>query len=256
MRYIIVVAIGVTALLASQFAQASSPTKVVWRTGNLIVNPGGESGPATPDTATEVLPVPGWQVTGGFFTAAYNGFRWAPDPKDRTRAAGAKFFVGCFAPPGQTVNVGKATQDVSLAKWAQDIDKKMIRVSFSAELGGYNGTENRAVAWIEFLNSNNARTGDRVRLVGPTYLQRQGVTRVEPRATVAPVPAGARTARVILAGSRTGSGPAASSTRSASASVTPRRPKLATIVTPPHVSVGLAGRPRSAAGAAAADACS
>ena len=35
----------------------------------------------------------------------------------------------------------------------------------------------------------------------------KGVTRVEPRAAVAPVPAGARTARVILAGSRTGSGP-------------------------------------------------
>jgi hypothetical protein len=46
-----------------------------------------------------------------------------------------------------------------------------------------------------------------VRLVGPTFLQRQGVTRVEPRAAVAPVPTGARTARVILAGSRTGSGP-------------------------------------------------
>jgi hypothetical protein len=207
MRYITFVAIGVTALLASQFAQAAGPTTVVRLSSNLVINPGGESGPATPDSAAEALPVPGWQVTGGFFTAAYNGFRWAPDPKDRTRASGAKFFVGCFAPAGQTINSGTATQDVPLAKWATDIDKKVVRISFSAELGGYNGTENRATAQIAFLDANKAPVGGRVRLVGPTYLQRQGVTRVEPRAAVAPVPAGARTARVILAGSRTGSGP-------------------------------------------------
>jgi hypothetical protein len=207
MRFIISVAIGVTALLASQFAQAAGPTKVVRLSSNLVVNPGAESGSATPDSAAEALAVPDWQVTGGFFAAAYNGFRWAPDPKDRTRASGAKLFVGCFAPAGQTINSGTATQDVSLAKWATDIDRKVIRVSFSAELGGYDGTENRATAQIAFLDAKGAPIRGRVRLVGPTYLQRQGVTRVEPRAAVAPVPAGARTARVILAGSRTGSGP-------------------------------------------------
>ena len=46
-----------------------------------------------------------------------------------------------------------------------------------------------------------------MRVVGPTYLQRQGVTRVEPHSATGTVPAGARQVKVTLTGSRAGSGP-------------------------------------------------
>ena len=57
---------------------------------NLLKNPGAELGPATPDSAQQVLPVPGWETTGNFYAAGYNGFRWAPDPQNRTKGSGSK----------------------------------------------------------------------------------------------------------------------------------------------------------------------
>ncbi len=175
--------------------------------GNLLKNPGAELGPATPDTAETPLPVPAWETTGGFYTAPYNGFRWAPDPPNRTKGSGAKFFVGCLAAPGQTVNLGTATQTASLARWGARIDKGGIVLTLSAELGGYNGTVNRATAQAVFLDAAGKALGRRIQLVGPTYLQRQGVTRVEPRTKTGAVPAGARQVKVTLTGSRAGSGP-------------------------------------------------
>lgn len=174
---------------------------------NLLKNPGAELGPATPDSAQQVLPVPGWETTGNFYAAGYNGFRWAPDPQNRTKGSGSKLFVGCFAPSGQTVNLGTASQTVSLAKWGTAIDQGKIALTLSAELGGYDGTENRATAQVVTLDASGAPVGKKLRIVGPTYLQRQGITRVEPRSATGAVPKGARQASVTLTGSRTGSGP-------------------------------------------------
>ncbi len=90
---------------------------------NLLKNPGAELGPVTPDGATEPLPVPAWETTGGFHVVGYGGYRWAPAPADKTKGSGSKFFSGCLAPAGQTVNVGTATQTASLARWGAAIDK-------------------------------------------------------------------------------------------------------------------------------------
>lgn len=193
------------ALLVPLAAHGASAPKSLSK--NLLKNPGAELGPATPDTAQAPLPVPGWDVTGGFFTAAYGTFRWAPAAADRTKGSGAKLFVGCFAKPGETVNLGTATQVASVARWAKAIDDGGVVLTLSAELGGYDGTENRATAQAVFLTAGGAPVGRRIRLTGPTYLQRQGVTRVEPRSATGAVPKGARQVRVVLAGTRTGSGP-------------------------------------------------
>lgn len=174
---------------------------------NLIKNPGAELGPATPDSAQEALPLPAWETTGGFRAVGYGGYRWAPDPRDKTKGSGSKFFDGCLAPSGQTVNLGTATQVVSIARWAGAIDKGTVALAFSAELGGYDGTENRATAQAVFLTAAGAPVGKKIRLVGPTYIQRQGVTRLEPRSATGAVPKGARQVKVTLTGSRTGSGP-------------------------------------------------
>lgn len=188
--------------LASLAAPAPKPLSK-----NLLRNPGAELGAPTPDTADAPAAVPGWQVTGGFFAAAYGAHRWAPAAADRTRGAGAKFFIGCFAAPGETVNLGTATQPASIARWAKSIDKGGVVLTLSAELGGYDGTENRATAQAVFLNAAGSPVGRKIRVVGPTYTQRQGVTRVEPRSATGAVPKGARQVRVTLTGTRTGSGP-------------------------------------------------
>lgn len=192
------------ALLPLAAAAAPSPRPL---SKNLLKNPGAELGPATPDSALEVLAVPAWETTGGFHAAGYSGYRWAPAAADKTKGSGSKLFVGCFAPAGQTVNLGTATQTASLARWGARIDKGGIALTLSAELGGYNGTENRAVAEAVFLSASGAPVGRMLRLVGPTYLQRQGVTRVEPRTKTGTVPKGARQVKVTLTGTRTGSGP-------------------------------------------------
>lgn len=200
-------ALAAAALLVPLAALASPAPAGKPLSKNLLKNPGAELGPATSDTSESVQPVPAWDTTGNFFAAGYNGFRWAPAAVDRTKASGAKFFVGCFAPVGQTVNLGTATQTASLARWGAAIDKGGVALTLSADLGGYDGTANRATAQAVFLDAAGAPVGEKVRLVGPTYLQRQGVTRMEPRSATGAVPAGARQVKVTLTGSRAGTGP-------------------------------------------------
>lgn len=183
---------------------AARPTPI---SKNLVKNAGAELGPATSDSAKSALPVPSWTVTGGFFAAAYNGYSWAPSPGDRTKGSGAKFFVGCFQELGQTVNAGTATQEVPLGRWTKSIDAGSAGLVFSADLGGSDGTVNRAVATVTFVDANGGTMGKRIRLVGPTYIQRQGNTRLEPRSRTGAVPKGARSMRVGLTGSRNGLGP-------------------------------------------------
>ena len=195
----------VAALCVPLLAHAATAPKPLSK--NLLKNPGAELGPATSDTAEAPAPVPAWDATGGFFTAAYGAHRWAPAAADRTKGSGAKFFIGCFAAPGETVNLGTATQVASVARWAKTIDKGGVVLTLSAELGGYDGTENRAMAQAVFLNAAGGPVGKRIRLTGPTYTQRQGVTRVEPRSATGAVPAGARQVKVTLTGTRAGSGP-------------------------------------------------
>ena len=64
-----------------------------------------------------------------------------------------------------------------------------------------------ALQGLGWAGVSGARVGKPIGLKGPTYLQRQGVTRVEPRAKTGVVPAGARSMQVTLTGSRTGAGP-------------------------------------------------
>lgn len=204
MRLALLSLLGAALLLPLASLAAPAPKAL---SGNLVKNPGAELGPVTPDGATEPLPVPAWETTGGFHVVGYSGYRWAPAAADKTKGSGSKFFAGCLAPLGQTVNLGTATQTASLARWGARIDKGGIVLTLSAELGGYNGTVNRAIAEAVFLNASGAPVGRKLRVVGPTYLQRQGVTRVEPRTKTAAVPAGARQVKVTLTGTRAGSGP-------------------------------------------------
>ncbi len=197
-RLTTLVALTVTAGLAASGAAAAPalPSK------NLVKNPGAELGPATPDSAEAALSVPLWTITNGFHARGYNAFINAPAQADRTKGSGSKFFVGCFQPPGQTVTQGSAEQTASVRLWAKAIDAGTVALRFSAELGGYDGRVNRATAEAVFLDaSGNPVTRKKLRLAGPTYLERQGVTRVEPRTATAAVPAGTRQVKIKLAGS-------------------------------------------------------
>jgi hypothetical protein len=197
-RLTVLLALIVAAGLATTMASAAPPLP----TRNLVKNPGAELGPATPDAAEAALPVPSWTVSNGFHARGYNAYISAPALADRTKGSGSKFFVGCFQPPGQTVTQGSAEQTVFVNLWAKAIDAGTVALQFSAELGGYDGRVNRATAEVAFLDGGGKPvTRRRLRLAGPTYLQRQGVTRVEPRTATAPVPAGTRQLKVKLGGS-------------------------------------------------------
>ena len=68
--------------------------------------------------ARHPCPCPAWETTGGFFAAAYNGFRWAPDPHQPHQGLGLEVLRRLLSAPGQAVNLGTATQTVSIARWA------------------------------------------------------------------------------------------------------------------------------------------
>ena len=126
MRYLISVAIGVAALFASQFAHAAGPTKVV----RLSIEPRGQPGRRVWIGDARFLQLQHCPCPAGRSPAASSRPRTTASvghPTRRTALARPAPSSSSAASlrRGQTINSGTATQDVSLAKWAKDIDKKL-----------------------------------------------------------------------------------------------------------------------------------
>ena len=105
---------------------------------NLVVNGNAEAGPGAPSNSGVMKP-PGWTTTGEFTAVKYGASGGFPDmtspgPSDR----GANFFAGGNVP------VSTATQTISLAAGAADIDKGTVTYVFSAWLVAGRQREGRA----------------------------------------------------------------------------------------------------------------
>jgi len=158
---------------------------------NLVVNGNAEAGPGAPSSSGVMKP-PGWTTTGQFTAVKYGaagGFpdKTSPGPTDR----GANFFAGGNAP------VSTATQTISLAAGAADIDKGSVTYVFSAWLGGYSSQDDNAKVTLILKGADGASIAQTQ--LGPVLAtERKGVAGFFARKTSDAVPKGARSATITL----------------------------------------------------------
>jgi len=161
-------------------------------TGNLLVNGDAESAPGS--DAGDVVPVPGWTVTAGNFTAiTYNpnfgGVEaGSPGPVDR----GLNYFGG-----GPSIELSVATQTIDLAFAAADIASGQAGFELSGWLGGFSSQDDNAVLSATFLDgANNALSSFSI---GPVLAaDRENVTGLLFRSLTGSIPAGTGSALITL----------------------------------------------------------
>ncbi|AXG82860.1 phosphoesterase [Streptomyces paludis] len=172
---------------------------------NLLVNGDAESGPG--DGAEPVSSVTGWTVRQGApALIAYshgNGYPTPADPGPAPAQRGSRFFSGGNSPRTAL------TQDVTLpatgATGRRAVDAGRVRYTLSAWLGGYAAQEDGVRLSVEFRDAKGTPVA--LSVLGPvTAAERDSRTALLERTAGALVPFGARTARVLLVFTRTGSG--------------------------------------------------
>jgi hypothetical protein len=174
---------------------AAAPAGAVVPTGNLVVNPGAEAGPASPD-ASQQLPPPGWTVESTFTAVRYGapGFLTAAD--SAALGGGANFFAG--GPGGAT---SAATQVIDLSGAAAEIDAGKVSGTLSALLGGYATQTDHAIVTATFLGPDGNATAS-IALPTVTSTDRNSVTALAARTASGRVPPGTRRVSVRIDATR------------------------------------------------------
>lgn len=170
---------------------------------NLVVNGDAESGSG--GTADPVSKVRGWNVTQGApALIAYSlggGYPTTSDPGPARR--GSRFFSGGNSPRTTL------TQDIDLPRSGptgrRAIDAGKVRYTLAGWLGGFAGQEDGARLSVEFRDAKGTPVA--LSVLGPVgAADRQSRTGLLERTTEAAVPPTARSARLLLVFTRSGSG--------------------------------------------------
>ncbi len=159
---------------------------------NLLANPGGEDGPGDPGGYTVVTDMPFWTRTGNFNVVRYEAPDFpnysSPGPPER----GLNFLAG-----GPANQYSTASQDISIASLAGQVDTGKLTATLSGWLGGYSSQGDHAVVRADFLDSGANPLGACV--IGPvTSAERGNVTGMLFRESSAAVPPLTRAIRVTV----------------------------------------------------------
>ncbi|HZQ49715.1 MAG TPA: phosphoesterase [Candidatus Dormibacteraeota bacterium] len=169
-----------------------SPPTPPFTAPNLVQNGGAESDTGATDSAP-IVPPSAWTATAGepdvVQYGASGGFPTAGDPGPTDR--GSNFFGGGNAP------CSEMTPKIDLRSRAADIDGGKVSFYLSAWLGGWDGQDDFATVTVTFAPGGTADT------IGPvTQTDRQGATGLQQRATSGQVPAGTRSATIVVQSTR------------------------------------------------------
>lgn len=170
---------------------------------NLLVNGDAERGPG--GSAEPVSAVHGWVVREGApALVGYdvgNGYPTLADPGPAHR--GSRFFSGGNSP--RTALVQDVPLPVGGPVGRAAVDAGRVRYAVSGWLGGYATQEDGARLSVEFRDGRGTPVA--LSVLGPvTAAERGGRTALVERSAQAAVPPGARSARVLLVFTRSGSG--------------------------------------------------
>src|SRR6516225_10267627 len=200
-------AFGVAGLLVVSMntvpASAANPIE----SPNLLVNPGAEFGDPSL-TGYSSVSIPGWTVTGTPTVVKYGTtaqwpsplsspappfprFLQFPRPGEGPPDGGAQFFGGG--------NVASSTlsQTVDLSGAAAQIDTGTVSYTLSGWLGGFLEDPSETSVNIAFLAANQSPLGGNK--IGPvSVIERRFKTALLQRTTVGTIPAGTRSAVVVV----------------------------------------------------------
>jgi hypothetical protein len=184
-KQLALLAVGCASLLAT--AAQADPT---WG-DNLIFNGDAEQGTTSPIGQT-VVPIPGWSVTGSLTVNTYGATPSLPDTAHAGINPGSQFFAG-----GPWSTVTQAIQWVDLAPFVPVISLGGARFELFGSFGGVADQEDGArmvVVWLDAAGQS-LRTDT---LLGPNIFERNNRTVLVNRRSEGILPAGTRSARVIL----------------------------------------------------------
>jgi hypothetical protein len=204
MRLRVVVAGGLAALVGGVTAFAALPQ------GNLVQNPGGESGPGQTSTsnagAVRFIPA-GWEWStvpekdAGFVAARYGAHPYFPSRAVSAQVGGGKNFLWAGYPLQRSI----ASQTIDVSAQAAEIDAGGVRACLSGYLGSLKRNPDSSIQLaLELLSEDGARLGQlrvpavRGATLAETTLLRRAGQRLVPRNT--------RQLRVVLTAQRPVSG--------------------------------------------------
>ncbi len=186
-------------------ASAADPVQI--QSPNLLVNPGAELGDPSLSGYSSVS-IPGWTVTGTPTVIKYGTRARLPSPLSSpgpTLPPALGFPRSENGPPdggvqffgGGNVATSTLTQIVDLSSAASDIDTGTVSYTLSGWLGGYLNELSTASVTVDFLAADQSRLG--TGKIGPvTNFDRLLKTALLKRGTTGTIPAGTRSARVVV----------------------------------------------------------
>lgn len=175
---------------------------------NLLVNPGAELGDPSLSGYSSVT-IPGWTVTGTPTVIKYGTLRRLPWPLGSPGPmlpAAAGYPRAQNGPPdggvqffgGGPVATSTLAQIVDLSGAAQQIDTSTVPYTLSGWLGGWLQDPSEASVTVTFLAADGSQLGTPGK-IGPVGLLDRGLNaKLLQRQTTGPVPAGTRSARVVV----------------------------------------------------------
>jgi hypothetical protein len=158
------------------------PAAVPLPTGNLLLDPGAETGGA-------------WAFANGFTRERYGTFAMPSLPAGAALGGGGAFFAGG---PAAT---GAATQRVDVGGAGLEIDRGTATATLSGLLGGYRGDADAGALEATFLDPVGAPIGT-VALATPSAAERRNVTTLLPRGRTDAVPPLTRAIDVTMRATR------------------------------------------------------
>ncbi|MEB3982321.1 phosphoesterase [Mycobacterium sp. 663a-19] len=185
-----------------------NPNAMVAPGPNLLVNPGAEFGDPSLSAYSSVT-IPGWAVTGTPTVIRYGTLRRLPVPLGSpgpTLPAAFGFTRSENGPPdggaqffgGGNVATATLTQTVDLSGAAAQIDSGTVPYTLSGWLGGFLEDPSAASVTVTFLAADQQSALGAGKIGPVTVLQRRLRTALLPRQTTGTIPAGARSARVVV----------------------------------------------------------
>jgi hypothetical protein len=171
-----------------------APAHAAVPAGNLLANPGAEAGAGAADSST-IIPPPSWTTTGEFTAVKYETSGFPSTAVSSQIGGGTNFFAG----GNVATSTGEQVVNVSVAQ--PEIDAGRVSAALSAYLGGFSSQDDNARISMIFLAGNGATLG--APEIGPvTAADRGDQTTLLPRSTCGAVPAGTRSIKVVITGTR------------------------------------------------------
>jgi VCBS repeat-containing protein len=166
-------------------------------TGNLIVNPGAETGPSATNFSTTVAPN-GWTTTAGLSAVDYAiGGAADLNASDGAAVGGSQsYFAG-----GPNSAVSTATQTIDVSSYAAVIDGGHVTVNLSGYFGGYHTQNDNAVLTARYLSDTGNELGQ-TQIGGFLASDRSNESRLIFDSATMTVPVGTHSIELVLTATR------------------------------------------------------